>query len=264
MPCDSPRSLQASRRRRRTLATIGVLALAALVLIGSVCSSSEESAALERLDLKDAAPPPTLAAKTGEALAPVQAISGRLQPSRDGRGRSATERGAALPSASVSRPPGVDEVSWMRLVSELGAGSDELARIVAHLTWADAAARFRAAAPGSMLRRELAGQLDAGLEERLASRELHAAEALAWKRALLEVRVDDPVEREAMLRAWRSRQPAGAFASPAQGPDQRQRRFERLQAELLTRHGKGGDARVVEAELDALRARVYGTPASED
>jgi hypothetical protein len=241
-----------------------VLALAALVLIGSVCSSSEESAALERLDLKDAAPPPTLAAKTEEALAPVQAISGRLQPSRDGRGRSATERGAALPSASVSRPPGVDEASWMRLVSELGAGSDELARIVAHLTWADAAARFRAAAPGSMLRRELAGQLDAGLEERLASRELHAAEALAWKRALLEVRVDDPVEREAMLRAWRSRQPAGAFASPAQGPDQRQRRFERLQAELLTRHGKGGDARVVEAELDALRARVYGTPASED
>lgn len=151
-------------------------------------------------------------------------------------------------------PPGLTHAQWAALQAELGTRPDadaERSRLRAYLTWADAAARWRAAPDDDALARTVYD----GLPERLAQREVSAPEARLLAAALLQT-----LQLDATLRADAQQAFDRALPAPAP-PDARQQAFLREQAAVVAAwRASPPDARdpaALQARLDALRLRHF-------
>jgi hypothetical protein len=168
--------------------------------------------------------------------------------------------GSVGPAPVSPTPPGVTTAQWAALEAELQTRPDAAAerqRLIGYFGWADAVQRWRAARHDVAL----AGVVDAGLAQRLAGREVSAAEVRQLKAALLETLEPDAARRTAALQAFDASLPAPA------GPDPRQRAFQQQQAALVaawqTRPAAERDAAALARQLDALRRKHFAPmPAS--
>jgi hypothetical protein len=176
-------------------------------------------------------------------------------PSQTPRPRPPAE---PAPPALAGVPPGVSAEQWVRIEREHAGRPAELRRLIDYLVYADVMQRFRAAAVDQ--RRPLAQALDAGLDERLARREMTAAEARLVKIAVLDVLMPgDDGGRAAALQRWQA-----AVQPPATAPDARDGEFQRRQAAVvqawMARPATQRDPQALERELDSLRRSIFDPP----
>lgn len=133
------------------------------------------------------------------------------------------------------------------------APAAERARLVAYFTWSDAVQRWRDARGDAGLARQVA----AGLPERLAQREVSAAEARQLQAALLLTLEPDEARRVAALQAFDASLPAPA------APDPRDQAFRKSQAALVAawqaRPAEQRDPAVLARDIEALRRTHFGT-----
>ncbi|MEO8123946.1 MAG: hypothetical protein ABI633_07845 [Burkholderiales bacterium] len=166
---------------------------------------------------------------------------------------------APLPDLAVL-PPGVSTEQWATLRAEYADRPAELRRLVDHFTFADELDRFRAGRAEGRSAGQLARarSLDAGLDERLRERELGAAEARLIKVAVLEVLLDDEVQRREALVRWE-----GSLAPPAPdtarvaGEVDFQRRQAAIVAAWRALPADQRDPRALERELQAQRVSSF-------
>ena len=113
-------------------------------------------------------------------------------------------------------------------------------------------------------RRTLAQALDAGLDDRLAQRELSAGEARLIKIAVLEALQPDAPQRAAALQQWEQR--IAAATPPDTSDAARNAAYQQRQADLVAawsaRPVAQRDPRVLEQQLDALRQASFGAASS--
>lgn len=189
------------------------------------------------------------AAPTDGLLAPA-APHGTAGPERVAAAAPSAPPAIAPATASAAPPPGVTPEQWAVLLAELQGRPDAAAetdRLRAYFAWSDAVQRWR----GARHDPALAGAVDAGLHDRLARREVSAAEARLLKAALLETLEPDPARRPAALQAFDAGLPATA------GPDAHQRQFQQRQAALVAawqaRPAAERDPAALARQLEALR-----------
>ena len=163
-------------------------------------------------------------------------------------------------------PPGVSAEQWRALSAELAGRPGELKRLEDYYTFADRMQRFRAlrtTAPPSQLL-PLAGEIDRGIDERLAQREMSADEARLVKSVVLEVLVPDEAQRAQALASWedgvrRRRVPDPAVAAAAAREAEFKRRQDEIVAAWSARPPAQRDPLALERELDALRRATFDT-----
>ncbi len=210
--------------------------------------------------------PPAPSARQAQAPAAPQPLA--QAPAEAGAVAAVTPSPTAA-AVEPPRPAGISSAQWSALRAEMAQrpdGAAELARLADYLNYSDAAQRFRRLRQDgdrSAELRALAEQLDAGLADRLARREMTAGEAQQIKAAVLEVQVDDPAERAQRLQRWRNewQQQQRRDASP---PDPRQAAFLRSQDALVAawqaQPPAQRDPRALEQQLEALRRNSFQTP----
>lgn len=171
---------------------------------------------------------------------------------------------ATMP-ASLAVPPGVSAEQWAALRAEYAQQPAELQRLADHFAFADRLDRFRAgrAEGRSAAQVALAQSLDAGLDARLRERELSAGEARLIKIAVLDVLLDDDVQRGEALGRWEA-----SLAAPAPDPARAaaEADFQRRQAAIVAAWralpAAERDPRALERDLQALRVSSFTPPSA--
>lgn len=196
------------------------------------------------------------AAETDPRAGPAQRPT---SASGDAPGGAATPPAApvaAAPASLGAPPPGLTAQQWAAVEAELASHptpAAERARLIAYFTWSDAVQRWRDARGDVALAQQLAN----GLPERMAQREVSAAEARQLQAALLLTLEPDEARRVAALKAFDARLPAPA------APDPRQQAFQRSQAALVSawqaRPAAERDPAALARDIEALRRTHFGT-----
>ncbi|MBI3157314.1 MAG: hypothetical protein HYZ20_18190 [Burkholderiales bacterium] len=165
----------------------------------------------------------------------------------------APEAGPPRPSAP---PPGATAAQWAALEAQMRSqpgGAAELRRVADYLHWGDAWQRWLDARAAGASPDALAADariLQAGLAERLARRELGAAEARQIHAVLVASSVEDPGERARALQAYDAEL---ARVQPAD--DARRAAFSRRQADLVAAWPAAGGGRDHPGLAEALEAQ---------
>jgi hypothetical protein len=185
--------------------------------------------------------------------------AGAAQRPTDASGGSVTSAAAPVAAAPVALgapPPGLTAEQWAAVEAELASHptpAAERARLIAYFTWSDAVQRWRDARGDAAL----AQQVAAGLPERLAQREVSAAEARQLQAALLLTLEPDEARRVTALKAFDASLPAPA------APDPRQLAFQKSQAALVSawqaRPAAERDPASLARDIEALRRTHFGT-----
>jgi hypothetical protein len=162
-----------------------------------------------------------------------------------------------LPAASET-PPGLTGAQWAAVEASLRGRPEAAAerqRLWAYFSWQDAVRRWRADPAGPAL----AAAVRAGLSERLARREVSAAEARQLEATLLGALEPDPARREAALQAFDAARPG------AEPPDARTLAFQRAQAAAVAAWSATPaaqrDPAALKSELERLRRQHFAQAA---
>jgi hypothetical protein len=155
-------------------------------------------------------------------------------------------------------PPGLSAGQWVEVLTALHDHPDaasERERLRGYFTWSHAVQAWRTAPQDPAL----AAMVDAGLPDRLARREVSAAEARQLKLALLATLEPDPALRMQALRDFDAALPAPA------APALRERAFAQQQAAVVAawraQPASLRDPQALTRELAALR-RQHFAPAT--
>lgn len=190
-------------------------------------------------------------AHQADATLAVPAADAALLPTPPRAGAGAFSVGTAADDAT---PPGLTDAQWAAVLARLAGQPDAAAerqRLAAYFGWAHAVQRWRAT-PGDTA---LARQVDTGLPERLAQREVSAAEARQLKLALLQTLSPDDATRAAALQAFDEALPAPAT------PDPRQQAFAQAQSAVVAawqaQPTDQRDPQALARDLAALRQSHY-------
>lgn len=179
---------------------------------------------------------------------------------------SSDKDGGAARAERAAPPPGLDAAQWAALQADLASrpdGAPELQRITEYLHWSHAWQRWlderAAGTPAAQLTAD-AVAVQAGLGDRLARREVGAAEARQIQAMLLEAIEPDPQQRARRMQAF-----DGALAGRTTPADPRAAEFQRRQAGLVAaRHAAGGEPAEADAALasalESLRREVWAGP----
>lgn len=155
-------------------------------------------------------------------------------------------------------PPGLTADQWAAVEASLQGRPDAAAerqRLWVYLGWQDAARRWHADPADA----GLAAAVLAGLPERLARREVSAAEARQLEATLLATLEPDPARREAALKAFDAARPG-----PTQ-PEARDLAFQRAQAAAVAAWSATPavqrDPAALKNEIDRLRRQHFAQAA---
>jgi len=212
-------------------------------------------------------PPAGIPSQTAEQAAPTVAAA-RPHATQARRSDLQLERSLTSPEPSASVPPGVAASTWQALRTELAGrpdGEAELQRLAAYYAWTDAWARWRQARAGGASVAALApltAAVEAGLADRLAAREVGAAEAWQIMAALREADSPDAAARQLALQAWADGRPGGAFGPGTVDP--RMAGFATAQAATVAawQAEPGHDRAVLQRRLTALRDAHFASDAT--
>jgi hypothetical protein len=177
---------------------------------------------------------------------------------------------AAAPAPLAELPPaGLSLEQWQQLRESLKDHPDrdgEIRRVAEYMAYNQTLDRFRlekaqrADAAQQARLRELATTLDAGLDARLERSEISGAEARVLKIALLETLESDLTLRQARLEDWTRQHEV----TQPQVSDPRDAEYERQQAAIVAAWyalpAEQRDAAQLQAQLEALRERIFGQP----
>jgi hypothetical protein len=189
-----------------------------------------------------------------EASTPVAGAASAIGPAALPAPADVATLAGAAPARLEAAPPGLSDAQWATVEAGLRGRPDaalERARLIDYFGWQDAARRWRAKPTDPAL----AAAVQAGLPERLARREVSAAEARQLEATLLATLEPDPTRREAALKAFDAARPEPV------PPDARTVAFQRAQAAAVAAWtavpAAQRDPAALKSELERLRRQHF-------